>query len=243
MHTGTATGVIVPTSGQIAPATDALCPPLLDEAKPQTHCRRRRKESLISPPAAKTRSENLVRLLPTKYKTAFAIPKPRQARYLRTNRERNAKPISQPRSLARSLLRGSAAEYAKAENPAAPPRPRPTIQFFTFSAERLKLMTIYMYAGSKWKNPGHHEYSRQGNPKPNQCPPERRAAATAPLYQPDSGTCGRSIPFQDFSVSVFSVFPRSTNPRLCHHSTPVTKILSTISPPDGKFQLLTCLYI
>jgi hypothetical protein len=80
MHTGTATGAIVPTSGQIAPATDALCPSLLDEAKPQTHRRRRRKESLIFPPAAKMRSENVVRLLPAKYKTAFAIPKPRPAR-------------------------------------------------------------------------------------------------------------------------------------------------------------------
>jgi hypothetical protein len=69
-------------------------------------------------------------------------------------------------------------------------------------------MTIYMYTGSKWKNPGHHENSHQINPKPNQCPPERRAAATAPQYQPDFGNCGRSIRFQDFSVSVFSVFPR-----------------------------------
>jgi hypothetical protein len=83
------------------------------------------------------RSENVVRLLPAKYKTAFAIPKPRQARYRRTNRERNAKPTPQPRSLARSLLRGSTAEYAKAENPAAPPAQadHPIFHFFSRKAQ------------------------------------------------------------------------------------------------------------
>jgi hypothetical protein len=50
-------GSIPPIPGRV------IAPPDTNEAEPPTHCRRRRKESLIFPPAAAMPSENLICLL------------------------------------------------------------------------------------------------------------------------------------------------------------------------------------